>query len=174
MPIGFSPDDVAVVGLPCFNKGKAPADCPRFRFRFLTSGQAKKVERLRDAARAANRDDECDRLLNEAIRIGLVGWENLKDGEGKLIPFAPAPVLPSAPAEPLPRQNPEIQLLATAELYDVLDEFTIRLKFQITLEYPRELLYTDAESFRSSSPSPAGTASSAKDAPAENAQTLPA
>jgi hypothetical protein len=148
MPIGFSPDDVAVVHLDCIDKGKPESERARFKFRFLTSGQTKKVERLRDAALTSNRDDESDRLLNEAIRIGLVGWDNLKDGAGNLIPFAPAP---------------------TATEDDVLDEFTLRLKFQMAQEYPRELLYKDAESFRSSSPSPADTASSAKGAPAENA-----
>ncbi len=164
MPIGFSPSDTATLPLPCIDKGKPDADRARFKFRFLTSGQAKQVERLRDAARAATRDDECDRLLNEAIRIGLVGWENLKDAEGKRIPFADAPPAPVVVEGQKPPPPP----------YDVLDEFTLRLKFQITLEYPRELLYSEAESFRSGSPSPAGTASSAKDAPAGSAPTLPA
>jgi hypothetical protein len=115
MPIGFAPTDVATISLPCF-ASKPEAERPRFKFRFLSAGQIKKVERLRDEAARAKGEQEADALVNAAILEGLLGWENLRDHDGGDVPFSP----------------------------EALDEFTLRLKFQMAIEYPRELLYTEA------------------------------
>lgn len=143
MPIGFDPLDTVLIRLDCFDGHKPESERARFKFRFLTSKQAKKVERLRADAAKAKTHAERDELLDAAILEGLADWENVNWGDGAAVPFSP----------------------------EALGEFKVALKFAIVSEYPMSLLLTDMESFRSSSPSPAGTASSAKDAPAVNAPT---
>lgn len=117
MPIGFNPEDTISFHLDCFDKEKPPEQRAKFRFRFLTGNQTAKVESLAEEANRAVRNADTEKLLIEAILIGLAGWENLKDYSGAVVAFAP----------------------------EALGEFTTRLKFLIAREYPIKLMVSDHE-----------------------------
>jgi hypothetical protein len=109
MPIGFDPNDTCLVTLDCLDQGKPDAERARFKCRFLTSGQRKRVEALvQQAYQPQATDAERDALINQALLLGIVGWENLRDSDGKDVPFGP----------------------------EALDEFTFRAKSAMASEYP--------------------------------------
>src|SRR5690349_20139836 len=97
MPIGFDSNETCEITLDCVDKDASPDKRARFTCRFLTAGEAKKVQRLREAAYRQNNPIREDALLNEAIRIGIVGWRNLVGADGKVITYAPAPPPPPTP-----------------------------------------------------------------------------
>ncbi len=108
MPIGFHPDDTCRIHLDCFDKDKPEDQRAWFVCKFLTANQAREVEKLRDQAAQAASDAVADETINRAILKGIVGWERVKDHEGKEIPFGP----------------------------EGLGEMSLRMKQRIAYEYP--------------------------------------
>lgn len=155
MPIGFMPGETTTVPLDCIDKGKADGERAKFTVRFITAGEAKCVAKLEREARSALSPGDADALLNQAIRIGIVGWEGLVGSDGNPVVYRPAPLPP--PVRPVPTTTsvppasdaaaPDDEPATEAEP-DVLDEFSTRLKFQIVQEYPWAITLSKPERFQ--------------------------
>lgn len=86
MPLSADPSATCLV---CLRSDEAvPEDQrPAFTARFLTRKQAGEIRRTVDQADKATDDGECFRLLWAAISIGVVGWVNFADADGKPLEF---------------------------------------------------------------------------------------
>ena len=88
MPISCDPQQTAEVQIS--KDAEAPAESrATFRYRYLTCRQmAQREDLLTRASKAAGVGDEAatDKLLNEALAVGLVGWD-LRDPDGKPVPY---------------------------------------------------------------------------------------
>jgi hypothetical protein len=78
MPIALDPDTTFPVAL-ASDADKPEAERPVFLFRALTCRQLRKVQDLREKARQAKDNGECERLVDEALAVGLTGWRNMGD-----------------------------------------------------------------------------------------------
>lgn len=107
MPIGFDPADTCEITLDCIDKGKPDDQRAKFRCRFLTSGQVRKIDLMREAANKSSSDTDADNILNDAIMLGIVGWSGIVV-DGKPLEFS----------------------------REALDEFTPTQKYRIVYEYP--------------------------------------
>jgi hypothetical protein len=146
MPIGFDPNDTVPVKLDCFDGNKPDDQRATFTCRHLTSKQVKEVARLRREAHEAKTYDEQDAKLNAALLVGIVGWDNLRDDKGELVPFSP----------------------------EAFDEFSFLLKSDMAGQYPDALMFSEIDQKKSSSHSkPASTAAPGATAPG-SAGTAPA
>lgn len=117
MPIGFDPNDTCLVMLNCVDKEKPDDRRAKFKVKFLSSRQVKQMAKLRDEALNAIEPEEQDAKLNEALLIGLVGWEGLAGDDGKPLPFSP----------------------------ESLDEFSHRLKSWMISEIPSRIFFAEAD-----------------------------
>ena len=86
MPIGFDPNESALVTLDCIDGGK-PERC-RFRCRYLSERELGQVRRWLSEANDAATDDAAAALLDKAILAGMTGWENVRSN-GEPVPFSP-------------------------------------------------------------------------------------
>jgi hypothetical protein len=122
VPIGFDPADSEWIEL---KSASAPQGAPpiRFRCRYLSYRQEKQVDDLRNRAIDASNEDDRNALLNDAILIGIIDWQNV--------------TLDGAP-------------LAFSR--EALDELTTLQKVRITAEYPGAMFLTEADRKNSSSP----------------------
>ena len=90
MPIGLDPNENAAYVLKR-DREKPENSRPACLFHVLTRAESRLVRDLREKARHERDLDASERLLNDAILVGLVGWKNLMDRHGKAIEFAPTP-----------------------------------------------------------------------------------
>lgn len=86
MPFALDPNETAPFTL-ASDRGKPGA--PVFLFHYLTCRELRRVQQLRQEARAISDNTASMAKVDEAILIGLVGWENVTDRKGNPIPFAP-------------------------------------------------------------------------------------
>lgn len=87
MPISFDPDATFRITL-ATDADKPDGQRPAFVFRYMTNREWSRVEELfAEADKASTTREYVDRV-NEALRIGLVGWEHMVDLDGQEIPYA--------------------------------------------------------------------------------------
>lgn len=86
MPISSDPQSTAPYWLAC-DADKPEETRPTFICRFMTRREHRRVDELVKQAYASKKDDECFALLVDALRVGIVGWRNVKDHAGNEIPF---------------------------------------------------------------------------------------
>lgn len=120
MPIGFDPNDTCEVTL------RLDADQPeekrmKFKVRFLSAGDTKKVYRLIQQAKDERDEVKADDMINEAMKVGIVGWSNIRRHDGSELPF-------------------------TTESFD---EFTWLQKYRICHEYPVATTLAEADKKKS-------------------------
>lgn len=132
MPVGLDTSEHAPVSLR--SDADKPEDVrPVFLFHYLTRRERRAVFAALDEIR--NPDSDVEALLDKALRIGLVGWRNMRGRDGAEIPFSP----------------------------DAVDDvLTAAEKFELAFAYPDVVAETEAglKKKLDSPPSP-GTASSA-------------
>lgn len=87
MPISTNPNATSPFSLPC-DAGIPQKDRPAFLVKFMSQEQLDEHERLMLAASQDPSDAGAWRKLIAAVKIGIVGWRNMKDAQGKEIAFS--------------------------------------------------------------------------------------
>ncbi len=87
MPISDDPNAIAKVWLSGDAK-KPEAERPKFIFHFLSRRQRKQIRALWEKIHTLKLAEEQMVEVENILRIGLVGWENVKDAAGKPIDFS--------------------------------------------------------------------------------------
>jgi len=87
MPISFDPNATFQIVL-ATDADKPAGQRPAFIFRYMTNREWLRVEELFAAADEASTTSEYVTRTNDALRIGLVGWEHMVDRDGQEIPYA--------------------------------------------------------------------------------------
>ena len=90
MPIGLDPSQTAPYVLRQDREGPEE-DRPTFLFHFLTRAEVRRATELRERARQQRDNEASEQLLDECILIGLAGWRNVNDRNGRPIQFEPTP-----------------------------------------------------------------------------------
>jgi len=91
MPLATDPEQVFEIVLES-DKDKPVDIQPRFMYRYLSMREFRQVGNINDSIVAEDTaDDAVDKTL-KALSVGLIGWENLKDRAGKIIPFDPGKI----------------------------------------------------------------------------------
>ena len=86
-PIGLDPDTTIAFTLKVFRK-RPKSEQPVFLARYMTAREHLRVEALREQALVDQADlDARLSLYFDGLKIGLVGWKNLTDGERVEVPF---------------------------------------------------------------------------------------
>lgn len=82
MPLSADPDRTAEYWL-ATDEAKPVESRPVFICRFMTYGEHRRVRDFMDKARAlptgGDNDEECGKLLENAIKVGVVGWRNFPE-----------------------------------------------------------------------------------------------
>lgn len=86
MPLALDPEQTILISLQ-LDQDKPAETRPAFRVRFLSARERRQVLEKINAALAADHDDAAEQLIVDAIRIGLVGWENLLDRSNHAVPY---------------------------------------------------------------------------------------
>lgn len=147
MPIGFNPDDTVPIRLDCLDGTKPEVDRAVFKCRLLTSKQVARIDKLRDEAWDKEMTlMKTDATLDEALLIGIVGWNNVRDDKGAEVAFSP----------------------------EALGEFTPRLKSKMVAEYPTRVFFAEGDLKNSTSPCKPDASAEAGAINAETAATAPA
>lgn len=126
MSIALDPNETAPVYLD-YDADKPEESRPTFTYRFLNCRETMFMESLRRSVHQTKDAEAQNSLLNRAISVGLVGWRNIIDRDGKPVPFTTEP----APAGELPTVRiPALDDILTAlekvELvYRCIDELQI-------------------------------------------------
>lgn len=92
MPRGLEPDVVSDFVLPC-DRDKPKDSCPVFEFRYLSSRESAKADRIYQPADEVTEDSDSAEdgrdALAKAIGCYLVGWRNMTDPKtGSAIPYS--------------------------------------------------------------------------------------
>ncbi len=109
MPIGIDPKERCEINLHCID-GDQPERAV-FICRYLTCKQTVRVEELRTEASKALDTTSENKLLDEAITLGITGWRGLKNEDGEELPF------PDGLSEFTPAQK-----------YMLIDEYPYRIR----------------------------------------------
>src|SRR5438132_1281370 len=88
MPIALDPGQTAGYVLKR-DQQKPENSRPTFMFHYLTRAESRRVRDVREQARAEQDAEASEQLLDEALLVGLVGWRNVVDRNGKAVEFAP-------------------------------------------------------------------------------------
>jgi hypothetical protein len=88
MPLSSDPQQNTPVCLD-IDAGKPEAERPTFLYRFLTARQMRQRRDLLNQAKDLP-DEQAEPLLVQALAVGLAGWRNLRDADGRPVPFDPA------------------------------------------------------------------------------------
>ena len=89
MPIALDPGHTAGYVLKR-DQQKPENSRPTFLFHYLTRAESRRVRDLRERARGEQDQDASEQLLNDALLVGLVGWRNVADRNGKAVEFTPS------------------------------------------------------------------------------------
>lgn len=104
---------------PSDDTDRPEAERVRFIYRFLTCSEFCRRADLRDEGEAAKNNRDALAKFIAAASIGLVGWENLTDPDGKPIPYTGDP---AAMADALTPVEMSALLDATAEAVQLTEQ----------------------------------------------------
>lgn len=145
--IGFDPEDRVEFCLKA-DEGKPPETRPTFISRLLSVRQVQRISALyAQACVKGTTDEKANALLDQAILMGITGWRNVTDDEGKPLEFSHPEALSAA--------------------------FTEDAKIWFVLQYPGRITLSEIDLKKSKSRSPSITAASAKTAGGGDASTNP-
>ena len=88
MPLALDPTETFDFVLDS-DKGKPAA--PALVFHHLTRREVRKADELYGRLKASTDEGETEGLLDEVIRLGLVGWKNMRGRDGKDVPYSGDP-----------------------------------------------------------------------------------
>jgi hypothetical protein len=87
MPLAFRPDKTVPVSLDV-DADIDPPQRPAFLCRFLTEGDAQRIEDCLHEGQAAADDADAAMILCRALCLSVTGWRNMIDATGKPLTFA--------------------------------------------------------------------------------------
>lgn len=86
MPLALDPEQKIVISLQ-LDQNKSEEVRPSFIVRFLSGRDRRKISENINEALKSKSDDDSEKLIFDAVKIGLVGWKNIVNRAGEVIPF---------------------------------------------------------------------------------------